>query len=82
MTVNGGTLNSNAPESVASATLNPGLLVVNNNSAIGPGTLTINGGTLDSTAGSVTLANNAQNWNGDFTFIGTQSLNMGTGAVP
>ncbi len=56
--------------------------MVNNNNGIGPGTLTIGGGSLDSTvAGGVTLPNNVQNWNGDFTFIGTQSLNMGTGAV-
>jgi fibronectin-binding autotransporter adhesin len=81
LTVNGGTLNANFAQSVASATLNAGLLVLNNNSAIGPGTLTINGGSLDSTTGGITLANNAQNWNGDFAFNGTQSLNMGTGAV-
>src|SRR5581483_7825721 len=31
---------------------------------------------------AITLtANNAQNWNGDFTFAGTNSLNMGTGNV-
>ncbi len=61
--------------------LNAGLLVLNNSGAIGLGTLTINGGTLDSTTGGITLANNAQSWNGDFAFNGTQSLNMGTGAV-
>ena len=26
-------------------------------------------------------ANNAQSWNGDFTFNGTQNLNLGAGAV-
>ena len=58
-----------------------GLLVLNNNSAIGAGMLTINGGTLDSTVAGVSLPNNVQNWNGDFTFKGTQNLNLGTGAV-
>ena len=50
--------------------------------AIGTGTLTINGGTNDSTVASLVNANNnPQNWNGDFVFAGTQSLNLGTGAV-
>jgi autotransporter-associated beta strand protein len=62
-------------------TLANGTLVLNNNNALGTGALTINGGTLDSTVAGVTLANNAQNWNGDFTFNGTQSLNTGTGPV-
>jgi autotransporter-associated beta strand protein len=56
------------------------------NSAIGTGTLTISGGTtIDNTsAGDVTLLpNNAQNWNGDFTYAGSvpNNLNLGTGAV-
>ena len=62
-------------------------------SAIGTGTLTIGGaaGTssvlttinLDSSvAGNGALGtNNAQVWNSDFTFVGTNSLNMGTGAA-
>jgi len=65
-------------------TLNAGTLNINNASAIGTGALTIAGGTtLDNTSGSaITLStNNAQNWNGDFTFTGTNNLNMGTGAV-
>ena len=81
MTVNGGTLNSNFAEPVSSANLNGGLLVVNNNSGIGSGALTITGGSLDSTAGGIVLPNNTQNWLGDFTFLGSQSLSMGTGAV-
>ena len=62
-------------------TLSNGVLVLNNNYALGSGPLTISGGTLDSTAGGVALANNAQNWNADFTFLGTQALTTGTGAV-
>src|SRR5438094_4026457 len=58
-------------------------LRINNATALGTGTFTINGGTIDNTTGaSITLSNNnAQAWNGDFTFTGTQSLNMGTGVI-
>lgn len=71
------------------ATLNSGTLNINNSgsggtsSAIGTGRLTINGGTLNNTSGStITLStNNAQSWNGDFAFTGTNDLNLGTGAV-
>ncbi len=51
--------------------------------ALGYGQLTINGGGIDnSSSAAFTLATNtAQNWNGGFTFVGTQDLNMGTGEV-
>jgi autotransporter-associated beta strand protein len=65
-------------------TLNAGTLNVNNASAIGTGSLTIAAGTtIDNTSGSaITLStNNAQFWNGDFTFGGSNDLNLGTGAV-
>jgi len=65
-------------------TLNAGTLNINNASAIGTGSLTIAAGTtIDNTSGSaVTLStNNAQFWNGDFTFGGSNDLNLGTGAV-
>ncbi len=57
------------------------------NSAIGTGALTITGGKIDNTSGgAVTLTPTiAQNWNGDFTFLGlaggTHDLNLGSGAV-
>lgn len=60
--------------------LNAGSLNVNNAAALGTGALTINGGTLDNTtAGAITLTSTTtpQNWNGDFTFAGTQSLTFG-----
>jgi autotransporter-associated beta strand protein len=64
-------------------TLSAGQLNINSTTALGTGTLTITGGTLDNTSGSsITLSNNnAQNWNSDFSFAGTNDLNLGTGAV-
>jgi autotransporter-associated beta strand protein len=64
-------------------TLSSGTLDINNAAAIGTGTFTITGGTIDNTSGgTITLSNNnVQNWNGDFTFTGTNALNVGTGAV-
>ena len=63
--------------------LNGGMLNINNPAALGTGTLSINGGTIDNTSGeSITLANNnAQTWNGDFVFTGTNDLNLGNGTV-
>ncbi|MGD0770656.1 MAG: autotransporter-associated beta strand repeat-containing protein, partial [Tepidisphaeraceae bacterium] len=64
-------------------TLSAGQLNVNGAAAIGTGTLTLNGGTIDNTSGSaITLStNNAQTWGASFTFGGTNDLNLGTGAV-
>ena len=64
-------------------TLNAGTLNINNASAIGSGTFTVNGGTLDNTSGGpVTLTTaNIQAWNSDISFLGTSSLNMGSGRV-
>jgi len=61
-----------------------GRLNIGNAIALGSGGLTIAGSsTLDNTAGiAVTLGNNiSQAWNADFTFLGTQALNLGAGAV-
>ncbi|MGA2443069.1 MAG: autotransporter-associated beta strand repeat-containing protein, partial [Tepidisphaeraceae bacterium] len=66
-------------------TLNSGVtLDINSTSAIGAtaSALTINGGTIDSTSGPVTLTtNNAQTWNGNFVFTGTNNLTFGTGVA-
>lgn len=64
-------------------TLNGGTLNINNSNALGTGAFTITGGAIDNTSGgAINLAGNLpQNWNGDFTFVGTNSLNLGTGAV-
>ena len=64
-------------------TLNAGTLNVNSDSALGTGPLTINGGTLGNTSGvgvgPQTVS--AQNWNGDFSFVGPDDLDLGSGAV-
>ncbi len=63
-------------------TLNAGTLNINNASAIGTGTFNLNGGAIDTTSGAVVLTtNNVQNWNTDVVFGGTNSLDLGTGAV-
>ena len=59
-------------------TLSAGGLRLGNSAALGTGPLTINGGSLDSAAANLAVSTaNAQNWNGDFTFIGSNSLNLG-----
>ncbi|MGA3288104.1 MAG: autotransporter-associated beta strand repeat-containing protein, partial [Bacteroidota bacterium] len=63
-------------------TLNAGTLNINNSSALGTiaGTFTINGGTIDA-ASAITTVNYLQAWNGDFAFTGSNTLNLGSGAV-
>ena len=60
-------------------TLNDGTLSLGANAALGTGTFTIAGGSINVTAALLTT--NTQNWNGDFTFVGSNTLNLGTGAV-
>ncbi|MDD5085863.1 MAG: autotransporter-associated beta strand repeat-containing protein, partial [Candidatus Omnitrophica bacterium] len=64
-------------------TLNAGTLNINNASAIGTGTFTIAGGTINNTSGGlITLStDNVQNWNGNFTFAGANDLDLGIGPV-
>ena len=58
-----------------------GTLNINSATALGTGIFTINGSTINnSTAGSITLSNNNPiTVGGDFTFTGTQALNLGVG---
>ena len=74
---------SGSVTSAGNTNLLGGQLDINNPNALGSGTLTITGGSLDNTSGgSITLAtNNAQAWTGDFTFLGSNPLNLGTGSV-
>ncbi len=65
-------------------TVNQGTLQLGNPTALGTGTLTFSGAgaTLDSSFGSLILTtNNAVALNADFTFTGSQALNLGTGAI-
>jgi fibronectin-binding autotransporter adhesin len=79
------TLTGNNSGAVGGVTMAAGtFLNLGHANALGTGTLTINGGTIDNTSGSSPLnlgGNVLQNWNGNFTFTGTNSMNMGTGAV-
>lgn len=75
---------NNANTYAGGTVVNAGTLQINNASAIGTGPLSLAAfTTIDNTSGSpVTLTtNNAQNWNGDFIFEGTNNLDLGTGAV-
>jgi autotransporter-associated beta strand protein len=78
-----GTLSLTGNNSYSAGTkLYAGTLSVSNASALGSGALTISGGNLDCSSANLTLNNNiAQNWNADFTFAGSQNLNLGSGAV-
>jgi autotransporter-associated beta strand protein len=64
-------------------TLNSGQIDVDTPTALGTGILTINGGVLDNVSGSAVteINNNPEIWNGNFTFLGSSSLNLGTGNV-
>lgn len=59
-----------------------GTLILNNTRALGTsaGTFTISGGVLDASS-SITTVSYPLAINGDFTFVGTNSLNLGTGAI-
>lgn len=65
--------------------LDAGQLNLNSAGALGagPGTITINGGTLDNTSGATVFMapNKAQTWNADITFTGTNPLYMSNGEV-
>lgn len=78
-----GTLTLNGASSYADTTsVEVGTLVLGNASAIGTGPLTLAGGNLDSSVANLVNANNnVQNWNNNFTFVGSQNLNLGTGTV-
>ena len=79
-----GTLTLENPNTLSGGlTLTSGTLNLNNASALGTGTFTINGGTINNTSGAaITLStNNNQTWNGNFTFTGSKDLNLGNGNI-
>ena len=62
--------------------INAATLALGSTTAIGTGTLVINGGALDSTVADLVNANNnPQSWNGSFGFAGSQNLDLGVGGV-
>lgn len=67
-------------------TLNGGTLNLTTDGALGNGAITIGGGSLkvlDNTSGSPITLNGLtlQNWNDDFSFTGTDDLDLGSGTV-
>ena len=64
-------------------TLSTGQININNASALGTGTFNIGAGVFDNTSGApiIDVRNNPQTWSGNWTFVGSNSLNLGTGAV-
>lgn len=64
-------------------TLNSGTLNINNTQALGTsaGTFTINGGTINATTAGISTVAYPLALNGDFTFTGTNNLNLGTGST-
>jgi gliding motility-associated-like protein len=63
--------------------LNAGTLNIDNNQALGTvaGTFTIAGGTIDASTSGISTLNYPLALNADFTFTGTNSLNLGAGNV-
>ena len=74
-----GSLTLNTANSYSGGTtLNAGLLNLGNASAIGTGSLVINGGTIDNTSGNpITLGISSQTWNSNVTFSGSSAAEHG-----
>ena len=74
---------SNANSYTGGTLLNStGTLNINNAAAIGTGPLTINANaTIDNTSGAPITLNNAQVWNADFSYGGTNDLTLGTASI-
>jgi len=89
LTLNGGTNTSSEFTLAGNNTYSGGTtiggrsLFLNSSGALGTGPLAVNATILDNTSGSpVTIGNaNPINLNGNLTFVGTNDLNLGTGAV-
>lgn len=76
------TLNT-ANKYTGGTTLNAGTLNLGNATALGAsGALVINGGTIDNTSGAaITTPNYVRTFNADFTFTGSNNLNLGSGST-
>ena len=74
-----GTLILSGANTFASGTLNAGVLKVGSTGALGAGSLTINGGSLDF-ASALTVSNQTI-WVADFGFVGTSNGTLSSGSV-
>ncbi|HUO08957.1 MAG TPA: autotransporter-associated beta strand repeat-containing protein [Phycisphaerae bacterium] len=85
LTKNGSSiLTLNTPNSYSGGTFfNAGTLNINSNTALGSGTISFAGGTINNTSGAnVSLTTgNSQNWSADINFTGTGNLGLGNGNV-
>jgi autotransporter-associated beta strand protein len=85
VTLTGNPANNVNPGNTAPVTLAGGTLILGGGSAgplAGSSTFIITGGSLDSSSPGLTISSaNAESWNGNFTFVGSQSLNLGVGVV-
>jgi len=75
------TLNGNTNSFSGAINLTAGKLYLQQNAALGSGTLVITSGTVDVNSVRTTTYNNLQTWNGDWTYGGAATWNTGTGAV-
>jgi fibronectin-binding autotransporter adhesin len=82
LTINGGTVNANYPQSPNSVVLNGGVLNLGSSTALGTTALAIGGGTLSTSGPAVTVGGNpSQSWSGSFTVAAANGLNLGAGPV-
>jgi fibronectin-binding autotransporter adhesin len=57
------------------------LVIGGSTSATCAGSFTINAGGLDTTVLNLALGNSSYGWNGDFTYVGSENLDLGSGNV-
>jgi autotransporter-associated beta strand protein len=84
LVVSGGALTLSGANSFSGGTaLQGGQLNLKHADCLGSGALTITGGSLDNTSGTpLTLSGSAaQNWNADFSYVGSASLDLGATPV-
>jgi autotransporter-associated beta strand protein len=83
LAVSGGTLLLGFAQGVSSVSLSGGLTVINDPGALGSGNVTLSAGSLDNQSGTPLTLNTASPfvWNGSFTFLGSNPLDLGSGSV-
>ena len=79
----GGLTLSSASALGGNVIVDAGQLNLNDASALGSGTLVLNGGLLDNTSGApvALLGGYPQTWAGNFSFLGSNPLDLGTGPI-